>query len=154
MVTKKWSLGTTATESWYQYERDTPNVNNPVGQTLTETGANGAVCNSITEVTCFAPEWAVLNYTEKQLSRHDYLSIRNEYFDDIRGQRTGFRTPYLRARRRLGTLGRDHAAVPPRTALRTILQRPRLRQRHSQEPIHARLRRDLILLVRRPRIVV
>jgi hypothetical protein len=36
----------------------------------------------------------VLNYLEKQLSKSDYISFRNEYFDDMRGQRTGFRTPY------------------------------------------------------------
>ena len=29
-----------ATESWYQYEKHTPNVNNPVGATLIETNAN------------------------------------------------------------------------------------------------------------------
>src|ERR1035441_3222149 len=35
-----------------------------------------------------------VNYKENQLSMHDYLSIRNEYMDDSRGQRTGFRTRY------------------------------------------------------------
>lgn len=30
----------------------------------------------------------------KQFSRKDYLTIRNEYFNDIKGQRTGFRTQY------------------------------------------------------------
>jgi hypothetical protein len=84
----------TATESWYQYESHTPNVNNPIGQTLLETGANGAVCNHDYEVTCFAPEWAIVNYLENQISKHDYFSIRNEYFDDMRGQRTGVRSRY------------------------------------------------------------
>ena len=84
----------TATESWYQYQRNVPNVNNPVGEKLVEVNANGAVCKSIDQIVCFAPEWAIVNYLEKQLSKHDYLSIRNEYFDDIRGQRTGFRTRY------------------------------------------------------------
>ncbi len=60
----KWH---TDTESWYQYEKGTPNVNNPIGQGLVETGANGAVCNQLYEVTCFAPEWAVLNYVEDRL---------------------------------------------------------------------------------------
>ena len=84
----------TATESWYQYERDTPNVNSPLAQSLLETGANGAFCDLLSQVTCFAPEWAAVNYTEKQFSHHDYMSIRNEVFDDLRGQRTGFRTLY------------------------------------------------------------
>jgi hypothetical protein len=81
-----------------------------------ETNANGAFCNSTAQVTCFAPEWAIVNYTEKQLSRHDYLSIRNEYFDDIRGQRTGFRTPYT-----------EHAAGWGHWVGTTVLFRPELR---------------------------
>jgi hypothetical protein len=83
----------TVTESWYQYERDVPNVNNS-GQTLIEPNANGAICAAASQITCYAPEWAIVNYTEKQLSRRDYLSLRNEYLDDIRGQRTGFKTRY------------------------------------------------------------
>jgi hypothetical protein len=111
-----------STESWYQYERDTPNVNNPVGVTLVETNANGAVCNSVTQVTCFAPEWAVLNYLEKQLSKHNYLSIRNEVFDDIRGQRTGFRTIYSE-----DAIGWGHWVGT------TVLFRPELRFDHSYD---------------------
>ena len=83
-----------ATESWYQYERHTPNVNNPAAAALIEPNANGAICKSDYEVTCYAPDYAIVNYLERQLSAHDYLSIRNEYFNDIRGQRTGFKTQY------------------------------------------------------------
>jgi hypothetical protein len=83
-----------ATESWYQYEKHTPNVNNPIGASLIETNANGAACNQSYEVTCFAPSWAIVNYLEKQTSKHDYFSIRNEYFDDIKGQRTGVKSRY------------------------------------------------------------
>lgn len=84
----------TATESWYQYERDTPNVLNPAASSLLETDANGAVCATTTQLTCFAPEWAVVNYVEKEFNKHNYLTIRNEYMDDMRGQRTGFKTKY------------------------------------------------------------
>lgn len=111
-----------ATESWYQYERDTPNVNNSIGQTLVEPNANGAVCNTVEEVTCFAPEWAIVNYTEKQLSRHNYLSIRNEFFDDMRGQRTGFRTPYT-----------EHAIGWGHWVGTTVLFRPELRFERSYD---------------------
>jgi len=83
-----------ATESWYQYQKHTPNVNNAVGANLIETNANGAFCNHAYEVTCFAPEWAIVNYLVDQISPRDYLTIRSEYFDDIKGQRTGFRTRY------------------------------------------------------------
>jgi len=83
-----------ATESWYQYEKHTPNVNNPLGASLIETNANGAFCDHDYEVTCFAPEWAIVNYLVDQISPRDYITIRNEYFDDIKGQRTGFKTRY------------------------------------------------------------
>jgi len=84
----------TATESWYQYESHTPNVNNPDAASLILTNANGAWCKNPSELTCFAPEWAILNYTNKQFGKHDFISFRNEYFDDIKGQRTGFKTRY------------------------------------------------------------
>jgi len=84
-----------ATESWYQYEKDTPNVNNPAAASLLILNANGAVCASAQQATCYAPEWAILNYVEKEINKSNYLTIRNEYFDDIRGQRTGFKTRYV-----------------------------------------------------------
>lgn len=90
-----------ATETWYQYMKHTPNVNNPGGAPLiAATSVNGAgnglgaICNHDYEVTCFAPSYAIVNYMENQFSKHDYLSIRNEFFDDFRGQRTGFRSKY------------------------------------------------------------
>jgi hypothetical protein len=112
----------TATESWYQYEKHTPNVNNPLASNLLITGANGAVCNHDYEVTCFAPEWAIVNYLEYQFSRHDYFSIRNEYFDDLRGQRTGFRTRYTEH-----LLGWGHWVGS------TVLFRPELRFERSYD---------------------
>jgi Putative beta-barrel porin-2, OmpL-like. bbp2 len=84
----------TATESWYMWEKDVPNLNNPAAAPLLITGANGAICASVQDLTCYAPEWAIVNYVERQFSPHDYLTIRNEYFNDIRGQRTGYRTQY------------------------------------------------------------
>lgn len=84
----------TGTETWYQYEKHVPNVNNAAAAPLIETNANGAVCNRPDEFTCFAPEWATVNYLERQIGPHDYLTIRNEGFDDMKGQRTGFRTRY------------------------------------------------------------
>jgi hypothetical protein len=79
-----------ATEAWFMYERDVPNVAGPVPL---EKGANGAFC-SAGEARCFAPEWAVVNYVEKQLSDKNYLSIRTDFLDDLKGQRTGFQAQY------------------------------------------------------------
>jgi hypothetical protein len=63
-----------------------------------------------------------VNYIEKQFSVHDYLTIRNEYFDDIRGQRTGYRTQYTEH-----LLGWGHWIGT------TILIRPELRFEHSYD---------------------
>lgn len=110
----------TGTEYWYMWEKQVPNVLNPAAAGLLETNANGAICNSAAQLTCFAPEHAVVNYLEKQLSAKDYLSIRNEIFDDQRGQRTGFRTNYTEH-----TIGWGHWVGS------TILFRPELRFERS-----------------------
>jgi hypothetical protein len=86
-INAKWH---TDTESWYQYMRDVPSI---FGSIPAERGSNGAWCNTGAQ-SCFAPEWAIVNYVERQLGKKNYLSIRNEYFDDINGQRTGYKTRY------------------------------------------------------------
>jgi hypothetical protein len=116
----------TATEWWYMWERNVPNVN-PAGApaaaaALVETNANGAWCNSPQQLTCTAPEQAVVNYVEKQFSKHDYFTIRNEFFDDAKGQRTGFKTKYSEH-----LLGWGHWIGS------TILIRPELRYERSYD---------------------
>jgi len=86
-INSKWH---TDTESWYQYMKDVPSI---FGSIPTERGSNGAWCDP-GQQTCFAPEWAIVNYVEKQFGKKDYISIRNEFFDDIKGQRTGYKTTY------------------------------------------------------------
>ncbi len=80
----------TDTEAWYQYMSDTPSI---FGTLPAETNSNGAWC-STGQQKCFAPEWATVNYVERQFGKKDYMSIRNEFFDDIKGQRTGYKTKY------------------------------------------------------------
>ena len=91
-INAKWH---TDFESWYQYQSKTPNIFNDTGQKLIETNANGAWCKNAYEVTCYAPEWAFLNYTNRQLGSRDFISVRDEFFDDLRGQRTGFKGRYV-----------------------------------------------------------
>lgn len=79
-----------ATESWFMYERDVPAVG---GNIVPETGTNGAYCHP-GEERCTAPEWAVVNSLQKELSPHDFLSFRSDFMDDKKGQRTGFATKY------------------------------------------------------------
>jgi len=86
-INSKWHFDT---ELWYQYERDVPSI---FGTAPIENGANGAWCNPGQQY-CFAPEWATTNYVERQFGKKDALSIRNEVFDDLKGQRTGTKTLY------------------------------------------------------------
>lgn len=115
----KWHM---ATETWYQYERKVPNVNNPDAASLIQTNANGAVCNRPEELTCYAPDWAVLNYTNRQFGKHDFISFRNEYFNDIKGQRTGYRTTYT-----------EHGISWNHWVGSTIVFRPELRWEHAYD---------------------
>ncbi len=115
----------TDTETWYMYERQVPNIggNLAPGQTAvrTETGANGAFC-SYGKTTCFAPEVAITNYVEREFNAHNYLSIRNEFVDDIKGQRTGYATKYS-----------EHLISYGHWIGSTVLFRPELRLEHSYD---------------------
>jgi putative OmpL-like beta-barrel porin-2 len=79
-----------ATEAWYMYEREVPALG---GNTPPETGANAAYCLP-GEQRCTAPEYAVVNFLQKELSSHDFLSVRSDFLDDKKGQRTGYATRY------------------------------------------------------------
>jgi opacity protein-like surface antigen len=83
----KWNM---QTEFYYTYQRDVPSVFGPLP---IEPNTSGAVC-PFGQVSCFAPAWAIVNYQNFKLSKTDYLVFRNEYFDDVRGQRTGTQTRY------------------------------------------------------------
>ncbi len=58
-INEKWH---TDFESWYQYQSKTPNIFNPNAASLILPNANGAWCKTATQLTCYAPEWTVLNY--------------------------------------------------------------------------------------------
>jgi hypothetical protein len=79
-----------ATEAWYMYERDVPALG---GKIQPETGANGAYCLT-GEQRCTAPEYAMVNFLQKELSPHDFLSFRSDFLNDKKGQRTGYATRY------------------------------------------------------------
>jgi len=79
-----------ATEAWYMYERGVPALG---GTILPEAGANAAYCRA-GEQRCTAPEYAVVNFLQKELSAHDFLSLRSDFLDDKKGQRTGYATRY------------------------------------------------------------
>jgi hypothetical protein len=84
---KSWHM---ATESWYMYERGVPAVAGPIAP---EPGANAAYCLP-GEIRCTAPEYAAVNFLQKEFATHDFLSFRSDYLDDKKGQRTGYATRY------------------------------------------------------------
>jgi hypothetical protein len=79
-----------ATEMYSMYQRDVPSVH---GSIPPEKGTNGANC-AVGEQRCLAPEWAMVNYLNKQLSPHRSLSFRSDFLNDKKGQRTGYATKY------------------------------------------------------------
>ena len=119
VINAHWHMDT---ETWYMYERDVPNIGGNVSHPIApETGANGAFC-SYGEQRCFAPETAVVNYVEDEINTHNYVSFRNEFVDDIKGQRTGFTTMYS-----------EHLISYGHWIGSTILFRPEIRLEHSYQ---------------------
>jgi len=59
----------------------------------TQSGANPAYCLA-KEQSCTAPEYAFVNFLQKELSAHDFLSFRSDFLNDKKGQRTSYATRY------------------------------------------------------------
>jgi len=69
---------------------------------------------------CIAPEYAFVNYLNKELSPHDFISLRTDFLNDKKGQRTGYQTHYSES-----TLAWNHWFGS------TIQLRPELRFDHA-----------------------
>ena len=78
------------TEAWYMYMRDVPANGGPIQP---EANTNGAACR-LGQERCTAPEYAMVNFLQDQISPHDFLSLRNDFLNDKKGQRTGYQTRY------------------------------------------------------------
>jgi hypothetical protein len=74
-----------ATEDYYEYQKNVPTVS-------TIPGANPALCSTGTQ--CWAGAYALSGYLMYQVTDKDYIGLRSEAFDDVRGQRTGFASWY------------------------------------------------------------
>jgi Putative beta-barrel porin-2, OmpL-like. bbp2 len=103
----------TTTEAWYMYMNDA--VSHPTSEVPFQSG-------SFPVRDGYASEWAVLNYTMFRISRNAFLSVRNEYFNDRVGARTGFATPYS-----------EHAIGITWWPDKIITIRPELRFDHSYD---------------------
>jgi hypothetical protein len=113
----KWNM---ATETWYMYERKVPNVagnvDNPVP---TELGANGAFCLA-GQLRCTAPEYAVVNYVNREFNSKFFAGFRTDYLNDKKGQRTGIAGKYT-----------ENTLYATKYIGNTIMLRPELRFDHS-----------------------
>jgi len=113
----KWHM---ATETWYMYERDVPNVAGNVSNPITpELGANGAFCKSGV-LRCTAPEYAIVNYLNREINSKFMIGFRSDFLDDKKGQRTGFATKYT-----------ENTLYATKYIGSTIMLRPEIRFDHS-----------------------
>ena len=83
---KTWHM---ATESWYMYERDVPAI---FGTITPEKGANGATAGRRRAL--HRARICRVNFLQREISLHNYLSFRSDFLDDKKGQRTGYATKY------------------------------------------------------------
>ena len=84
------------TEFWYMYQDDVPNLswNGKSGaQEPLILGANGAYCGPA-KPNCFTREYALVNYISYEVNHMNSISMRNEFMNDVNGQRTGIPTLY------------------------------------------------------------
>jgi hypothetical protein len=112
---QRWHM---ATETWYMYQRQVPAAGGPIPP---EPNTNPAFC-SPGQITCFAPEWAAVNYLEREFSTKDYISLRTDFLNDIKGQRTGFKSKYS-----------EHSIMWGHWIGNTVLFRPELRFERSYD---------------------
>ncbi|MEO7030216.1 MAG: outer membrane beta-barrel protein [Acidobacteriaceae bacterium] len=113
----KWHI---ATEAWYMYERQVPNVaGNVANPILPEIGANGAFCRA-GQQSCTAPEYAVVNYVNREINSKLMIGFRSDFLDDKKGQRTGVATKYT-----------ENTLYATKYFGSTVLVRPEIRFDHS-----------------------
>ena len=113
-----------ATEAWYMYENGVPNVAGNVANPVpTEIGADGAFC-APGEVRCTAPEYAVVNYLNREVNKSLTIGFRSDFLDDKKGQRTGIATKYT-----------ENTLYATKYFGSTVLLRPEIRFDHSWDKL-------------------
>jgi hypothetical protein len=113
----KWHM---ATEAWYMYENKVPNVAGNVPNPVTpEIGANGAFCLA-GELRCTAPEYAAVNYVNREFNSKFFAGFRTDFLDDKKGQRTGIPGKYT-----------ENTLYATKYIGSTVMLRPELRFDHS-----------------------
>lgn len=91
-LSKTWH---TATEVYSMSQREVPSVfpTQNGGPIKPEANTYGATCHPGL-IRCFAPEYAAMNYLNKEFNAHNSLSFRSDLLNDKKGQRTGVNTKY------------------------------------------------------------
>jgi hypothetical protein len=97
-INARWHLDS---EIWYMWQSHTPNISNAAGASYlaqayayVNIGApSGAQCNPALAF-CYSYEWALVNYLNYQIGARDIVTLRSDYLNDARGQRTGFKARY------------------------------------------------------------
>ena len=117
----KWHM---ATEAWYMYEREVPNVAGNVANPIApETGTDGAFCHA-GQLTCTAPEYAVVNYVNREFNSKFFMGFRSDLLDDKKGQRTGIPGKYT-----------ENTLYATKYIGSTIMLRPEVRFDHSWDAL-------------------
>ncbi len=113
----KWHM---ATETWYMYEREVPNVAGNVANPIKpELGTNGAFC-AAGQLRCTAPEYAIVNYINREVTSKFMFGFRSDLLNDKKGQRTGIAGKYT-----------ENTFYLTRYIGTTVMFRPELRFDHS-----------------------
>jgi Putative beta-barrel porin-2, OmpL-like. bbp2 len=81
----------TKTEAYYMWQIDAGGGGTPSLAAPAYFGGGGGLGKYLPGL---SPNYGVLNYTMFQLSHRDYFTVRNEWWADPRGERTGFATTY------------------------------------------------------------
>ena len=119
----------TKTEAYYMWQRDAEIGGTPSAGPVKPFGGGGG---DGTLLPGLSEAFGVLNYTEMAFTKNDYITVRNEWWKDERGMRTGFPgtytshaiglthnfTPELQVRPEItrlaqGFAGADHVFAPP-----------------------------------------
>ena len=93
--------------------------------------------------------YGVLNYTEFAISKKDFITVRNEWWKDERGMRSGYPGTYTSHAIGLTHNFNSVLQIRPEVGSLSQLDRAGLRPRHQAEPLAVRVRHDLPFLGKR-----
>ena len=128
----KWHM---ATEAWYMYEREVPNVaGNVVNPVPTELGANGAYC-AAGQLRCTAPEYAFVNYVNREFNSKLSVGIPFGPAGRQEGAAYGDSWQVHGEHAVCDEVHRQHSDVAAGAAVRSLVGRAGIRQWNGAEPV-------------------